>query len=147
MGYSTYLVFLLGIITTLVTVYYLAIKNVPELFTIFPRFIPFAVLSTAIGVPLSVAIGWVHLKRSNLYSAEADIGVEANPWNYKLVPGWWRDALFPTLYVQLRLLHQLANRASLVSDDDRKELESLEENLKMLIEGGFIGTPRRRMDV
>jgi hypothetical protein len=147
MGYSTYLVFILGIISTLVTVYYLAIKDVPQLLNIFPRFIPFAVLCTAIGVPVAVAIGWVHLKRSNLYSSEADITVEANPWNYKVQPGWWREALFPALYAQLRLLHQLADRGSLVSADDRKELESLEEKLKTLIEGGFIGTPRRRMDV
>lgn len=146
-GYSTYLTFLLGYVSTLVTVYYLAIKNVPDLFTIFPRFIPFAALATVIGVPLSVAIGWFHLKRSNLFSSEADIGIESNPWNYKLVPGYQKDALYPAVYAQLRLLHQLANRASLVSDDDQKELDSLEEKLKKLLEGGFIGTPRRRMDI
>ena len=139
--------FLLGFISTLITVYYLAIKNVPQLLVIFPRFVPFAVLCTLIGVPLSVGIGWVHLKRSNLYSSEADISVESNPWNYKVQPGWWREALFPALYAQLLLLHELADRGSLVSDDDRRELESLEEKLKTLIEGGFIGTPRRKMDV
>jgi len=147
MGYSTYLVFLLGFISTLITVYYLAIKNVPQLLVIFPRFVPFAVLCTLIGVPVSVGIGWVHLKRSNLYSSEADIGVEANPWNYKVPPGWWREALFPALYVQLRLLHQLASKTSLISEDDLKELDSLEEKLKIVIDGGFIGTPRRSMDV
>lgn len=147
MGYSTYLTFLLGFISTLVTVYYLAIKNVPQLLGVFPRFIPFAILCTVIGVPLSVLIGWVHLKRSNLYRSEADISVESNPWNYRLIPGYWKDAVVPALYVQVRLLHQLASKASLVSEDDLKELESLEEKLKTLIEGGFVGTPRRSMDV
>lgn len=147
LGYATYLTFLLGYVSTLITVYFLAIKNIPDLLAIFPRFAPFAALATVIGVPLSVAIGWVHLKRSNLYSSEADIGVEANPWNYKLIPGYWREALVPALYAELRLLHQLANKGSVVLDDDQKELDSLEGKLKMLIEGGFIGTPRRRMDV
>jgi hypothetical protein len=56
-GYSTYLTFLLGYMSTLITVYYLAIKNIPELLDLFPRFVPFAVLSTVIGAPLSIIVG------------------------------------------------------------------------------------------
>jgi hypothetical protein len=145
MGYATYLTFLLGYVSTLVTVYYLAIKNVPDLFAIFPRFVPFAALATVIGVPLSVGIGWVHLKRSNLYSSEADIGVESNPWNYKLIPGYWKEAIVPALYVELRLLRELCMKGSLISQDDLRQLDSLEANLKTLIEGGYVGTPRRTM--
>ncbi len=144
MGYSTYLTFLLGYVSTLVTVYYLAIKNIPDLLTLFPRFVPFAALATVIGVPVSITIGWVHLKRSLLYSSETDITVESNPWNYKLPPGWWKDALYPTLLAQLHILRQLAERESLVSDV--AELDALEQTLKKLIQGGFIGTPRRKMD-
>jgi len=69
----------LGYVSTLITVYYLAIKNVPSLLDVFPKFVPFAMLATVIGAPLSVAIGWIHLKRSNLYSSEATISVESNP--------------------------------------------------------------------
>jgi hypothetical protein len=145
MGYATYLTFLLGYVSTLITVYYLAIKNVPDLLAIFPRFVPFAVLSTVIGVPLSVSIGWVHLKRSNLYSSEADIGVEANPWNYKLIPGYQKEVLYPALFAELRLLRQLCTKASLISEDELRELDSLEAKLKTLNHGGYVGTPRRTM--
>ena len=53
-GYNTYLVFLLGYSSTLVTVYYLAIRNIPELQSLFQRFWLFAVLATVIWVPASV---------------------------------------------------------------------------------------------
>ena len=56
-GYATYLTFLLGYVSTLVTVYYLAIKNLPTLLDIFPRFVPFAFLATIIGGPLSIVLG------------------------------------------------------------------------------------------
>jgi hypothetical protein len=91
-GYSTYLTFLLGYVSTLVTVYYLAIKNIPTLLDLFPRFVPFAILATAIGVPLSVGIGSVHLKRSPAYSSEIDIGMEANPYNYSSHPATARKS-------------------------------------------------------
>jgi len=39
----------LGYISTLVTVYYLAIRNIPELKNLFQRFWAFAVLATIIG--------------------------------------------------------------------------------------------------
>ena len=63
LGYSTYLTFLLGYASTLVTVYFLAIKNMPVLLEIFPNFELFSVIATVIGVPLSIGIGWLHLKR------------------------------------------------------------------------------------
>jgi hypothetical protein len=69
-GYSTYLTFVLGYVSTLITVYYLAIKNMPPLLDIFPHFLSFAAIGTVFGVPLAIAIGWIHMKRSRLYSSE-----------------------------------------------------------------------------
>jgi len=95
LGYGTYLTFLLGYVSTLVTVYYLAIRNVPDLLSIFPHFAAFAVLATIIGVPLAVVIGWAHLKRSGLFTSEQDISVEANPYLYKLPPGYTKELTIP----------------------------------------------------
>jgi hypothetical protein len=143
-GYSIYLTFLLGYGSTLVTVYYLAIKNVPSLLDLFPKFWPFAILSTAVGVPLAVGLGWVHMKRSPGYTAEVDIGVEANPYNYKLMPGYMREAFAP-LYLELLLQQKKMMQAQgLLSDDDKNRIESLEKILRTLIAGGMAGTPRRR---
>lgn len=144
-GYSTYLTFLLGYFSTLVTVYYLAIKNLPTLLDIFPHFVPFAVLATVVGAPLSVAIGWLHLKRSLAYSAEADIGVEANPYYYKVPPGYNRDVLFPLYLELLTQMKRLLDSQKALNHEDSVRIDELAGKLRTLIEGGMIGTPRRSM--
>lgn len=146
LGYATYLTFLLGYISTLVTVYYLAIKNIPSLLDIFPKFVPFAVLATVVGVPLSVGIGWIHLKRSRLFSSEADIGVEANPYNYKLQPGKDAEVSTPFLLISIRLLEKLADTNGLLTSPEKAEIAQLEDKLLTLLGGGYIGTPRRGTD-
>lgn len=90
-GYGTYLTFLLGFVTTIVTVYYLAINNIPELKSVFSSFLWFFVFAVMIGVPLAVFSGYLHFKRTRAFASEQDISVEANPWYWKVTPG--RDAL------------------------------------------------------
>lgn len=145
-GYSTYLTFLLGYVSTIVTVYYLAIRNMPPLLDLFPHFASFAVLGTVIGVPLAVVIGWVHMKRSLLYSSEQDIAVEANPYMYKLAPGWTKEAYFPALALQIRILRKLAEAKGLLTESERSEIDELERKVSTLLEGGHLGNPKRRLD-
>jgi hypothetical protein len=144
LGYSTYLTFLLGYVSTLITVYYLAIKNIPSLLDIFPKFVPFAILATLIGAPLSIWIGWLHLKRSGAYSSEQDIAVEANPYQYKIPPGISVEVSYPAALIQLRILRRLAETNGLLSDSEKKELGELEKKYLVLISGGYVGTPRAR---
>jgi len=145
-GYSTYLTFLLGYVSTLVTVYYLAIKNMPPLLDLFPHFIPFAVIATVIGGPLAVLMGWVHMKRSGLFSSEQDIAVEANPYQYKLPPGYTKEAFMPAVLVQLRVLRRLAESSGLLTDSERAEIDDLDRKLVALLEGGYLGVPRRKLN-
>ena len=145
-GYSTYLTFILGYVSTFVTVYYLAIKDMPYLLNIFPHFSVFLVIGTVIGVPLSVAVGWLHLKRTRAWTAEVDIGVEANPYLYKLPPGHAKEVNTPAILVQLRILRRIAEANGLLEDSDRAELDELQKKLLTLLEGGHVGSPRRRMD-
>jgi hypothetical protein len=146
LGYGTYLTFILGYVSTLVTVYYLAIKNMPTLLDLFPHFVPFAVLATIIGAPLAVVIGWVHLKRSKLFSSEQDIAVEANPYNYKLPPGYWKEALAPMMLAQLRILRKLSETEGLLAGSDRSEIEELEKKMMILLKGGYVGSPKRELN-
>ena len=146
-GYNTYLVFLVGYGSTLVTVYYLAIRNIPELQRLFDRFWIFALLATIIGVPVSVIIGWIHTKRSTFWKAEMDISVEANPYYYKLPPGYWKEAAFPAYLEILRLLKAISERQNLLTEDDKAKIERLERNLEILTKGGYLGAPRRRLDL
>lgn len=142
-GYGTYLTFLLGYVSTLITVYYLAIKNIPFLLYIFPQFGPFAILGTAIGIPTAVTIGWIHMKRSRLYSSEMDVGVEANPYYYKLPPGYSTEALVPASLIQLRLIRRVSEKMGLLTDSEKQEIDQLEKTFITLLKGGYVTTPRR----
>jgi hypothetical protein len=144
MGYSTYLTFVLGYVSTFVTVYYLAIKDMPILLSIFPHFLTFVVLGTVIGVPLSILIGWLHLKRTPAYTAEADIATEANPYNYKLPPGYWREALAPTFLELLKQNRTILATNKMLSPEDEEKISELERKLAILISGGYLGHPRRK---
>ncbi|MGA2237719.1 MAG: hypothetical protein ABSG74_00740 [Candidatus Bathyarchaeia archaeon] len=139
-GYGTYLTFLLGYVSTLITVYYLAIKNIPFLLYLFPQFGPFALLGTAVGAPTAVVIGWVHMKRSRLYSSEIDVGVEANPYNYKLPPGYTKETTIPSTLIQLRLIRRMSEKMGVLTDSERMELDKLERDYSILLEGGYVGS-------
>jgi len=144
LGYSTYFSFLLGYVSTFVTVYYLAIKNIPDLLIVFPHFVGFSFWGTVVGVPLAVFVGWLHLKRTPLYMAELDIGVEANPYNYKLTPGYWKEVFAPTFLELLRQNRKILASASLLSSEDERTISKLENDLQVLVSGGYIGHPRRK---
>jgi hypothetical protein len=145
-GYNTYLVFMIGYGSTLVTIYYLAIKNIPEIQSLFQRFWLFAVLSTVVGVPVSVLIGWVHTKRSILWKTEIDIATEANPYYYRLPPGYWKEAAFPAYLEILKLVKMLSERANVLTAEERARIEKIEKNLEILMQGGYVGTPRVKLD-
>ena len=144
LGYSTYLTFLLGYLSTLITVYYLAIKNMPSLLDLFPHFELFAVLATLVGVPSAIVIGWVHLKRSGLFSSEIDIGLESNPYLYKLQPGMAKEVDTPTTLMNLRILRRLAETDGLLSNSEKLQIDELERKWLALLQGGYVGSPRRR---
>ena len=137
--------FLLGAVNTLVVVWYLAIRELPAIESTFDHFLNFAVVATILGVPLSIAIGWLHLKRSPAFSSELDIGVEANPYYYKLPPGFAKEAYVP-LYLELLMqLTRLLDAQDLLTDEDRSRIESLRKKLQLLIDGGFLGSPRTKL--
>ncbi len=129
----------------MITVYYLAIKNIPELLNVFPHFVPFAVLATVTGVPLSVGIGWVHLKRSRAFTSEQDVAVEANPYFYKLPPGFNLEVFGP-VYLELLLQgKKILQSQGLLNDEEKSRIEKLEQKLRTLNEGGYVGNPRVKM--
>lgn len=141
-GYATYLSFIISTVNVMVTVYYLAINNITDLRNVFPNFGSWAITVTVIGVPLAVFIGWLHLKRSPAYRSEIDVSVEANPYYYKLPPGYWKDALVPVMLETMKLNIKLLNKESL-SEAEVKSLKDLQEKLEHLIQGGRIDSSER----
>ena len=142
-GYGTYLAFILAAVNMMVVVYYLAIKNVPTLEIVFPSFAIWALTITAGGVPLGVFLGWMHVKRSAAYSSEVDIQVEANPYYYKLPPGYWVEVFAPTYLELLRLNLKLLNKEPL-TEEEHKHIKELQKKLENLIGGGYAGNARTK---
>ncbi|MGA2461290.1 MAG: hypothetical protein ABSF82_07715 [Candidatus Bathyarchaeia archaeon] len=89
-------------------------------------------------------IGWVHYKRSGLFSSEADIAVEGNPYSYKLAPGISIEVTTPVTLLQLRLIRKLAETNRLLTESEIAQLDDLEKKLTTLVQGGFVGSPRRK---
>ena len=80
MGWGTYFAFIFAAINTLTVTYYLAIERVPTLITIFPNFLQYILIISAIGVPLLIIVGYVHYKRTLAFKSEIDVTMESNPY-------------------------------------------------------------------
>jgi hypothetical protein len=132
----------MAIVNVVVTVYYLAIANIPELEAVFPNFTTWAITVIVIGIPLAILVGWIHLKRSPAFRSEMDVTVEANPYYYKLPPGYWKDALVPVMLETMKLNIKLLNKESL-SESEIKSLKELQQKLEHLIQGGRIDAQRK----
>lgn len=77
-GYSTYVGVPLSIFNFATVTFYLMIQKIPALNFVLPNFWMFATLSLVIVVPLSVLSGWLHNKRTAIYSMDALIVTESN---------------------------------------------------------------------
>jgi len=147
MGYTVYLSFLLGFATTLVTVYYLAINNIPALQVVFPHFWLFVIIAFSVGVPMACFIGWVHMKGSALWKSEVDITVEANPYLYKVYPGYWKEAFTPFYLELLRGMRKILEKEELMSAEEEEKFKDLERKLEILIKGGYLGVPKTKANL
>lgn len=141
MGWATYFAFVFAAINTLVVTYYLAIENIPELQIIFPSFFSYLGITTLIGIPLLVLIGYIHFKKIPAYSSELDVGVYSNPWLFKVMPGYNLKVVFPMYRILTLMLLKLSNDEKL-NDDEISEIKHLLKDLDHLIKGGYIDKPK-----
>ena len=141
-GWALYFAFIFAAINTLTVTYYLAIEKIPELQSIFPSFTTYVIFAIGIGIPLLSMIGWIHFKRSPAYGSEQDVTQEAYPYNYKLPPGWWREAMAPAVLELLRLNLKLLNKEKL-SDEEIDQIKGIEDKLETLMKGGYVGHPKK----
>jgi len=121
MGWSTYFAFIFAAINTLTVTFYLAIENYPSLKAIFPSFEIYVLLIVSIGIPILIAVGYVHYKRSKARKAEVDILVETNPYIMRTLVN--TDMV---LILTLKLTEILKS-----VDDDNIPKESLDELTKI----------------
>jgi len=84
-GWSSYFAFIMAAINTLTVTYFLAIGRYPLLEAIFPTFIQYIIIVSMIGIPLLILVGYAHWKRTPAYRSEADIWMESNPYQARVL--------------------------------------------------------------
>ena len=126
MGWSTYFAFIFAAINTLTVTYYLAIEKVPILEIIFPTFIQYVVIISGIGVPVLVAVGYVHYKRSKAFKSEVDIIVETNPYQRRTIVN--TELL---LEINLKLMEFLVRLSKNEKINEQEIKELIDKNKKI----------------
>jgi len=132
-------------INVLTVTYFLAIENYPVLQAIFPTFGHYIAIVVGTGVPLLVLVGYFHYKRSQAYAAEAEINIEANPYWYKIPPGWNREVVFPLYLNMINLMLKMSQNEKLTTNEIEK-MSDIQKSLSNLIDGGYVGKPFRMKD-
>jgi len=84
-GWSIYFAFIFAAVNTLVVTYYLAIENIPFLQEIFPTFAHYVITAILVGIPVLVMAGYIHFQRSQGFKAEADVRIESNPHQRRIL--------------------------------------------------------------
>jgi hypothetical protein len=134
-GYGTYLTYLLGIGSTIITVYYLMIKSIPALQSIFPNLYVFASVFFIVGIPLAVALGFAHFKRTRAYSSEMDISQETNPFNFRPYPGKEQELFVPFAIIQIDMFTGLAKQLGMLTPELQQKLDELRGKYQVLATG------------
>lgn len=129
-GWSMYFAFVLAAINTLTITYYLAIEKYPTLLALFPSFIQYATITTLIGVPLLVLIGYVHFKKTAGYRSEIDVTMETNPYWVRIIANTEMNLELNLKFVEL--LQKISMRTEM-SKDEKTELDEIKSNFLNLI--------------
>ena len=132
-GWSMYFAFLFAATNTLVVTYYLAIEQVPLLKEIFPSFIYYVLAVVAIGIPLLVAIGYIHYKKTSAFSNEVAVNFESNPFQRRVLINSEIN-----LQINIKLLELISKLSEISSEKNSIETEKLlDEFRKFLSERKF----------
>lgn len=126
MGWSNYLTFGLSAINTMTVTYYLAIEKASSINFLFPSFTHYIILTTSIGIPLLIAIGYFHFKKSNAYKAEADISYESNPHLKRILQN--TETILP-LYLKMTETIIKMSKNEKLTEKEIDEISKLQNNL------------------
>ena len=121
-GWSTYFAFIFAAINTLTVTYYLAIENYPFLQNIFPTFQQYIIIMALVGVPSLIAVGYAHYKKTPSYRAEADVWMESNPYQARVLVN---------SQISLTLTLKLIDLITKISSNQKISSEELDELKKL----------------
>ena len=137
-GWAIYFSLIMGALNTLTVTYYLIIKDYPFLKDLFPSFIYYVLITIVIGFPLLTIVGFIHYRRTQAYHAEAEVNTENNPYNYRLPPGYWKEAIVPNFILLTHLMTKMLRNEKL-TDDELKQIDVQQKKLDELLKGGSLG--------
>ena len=122
-GWSVYFAFIFAAINMLTVTYFLAIENYPTLKEIFPSFEHYVLIIALIGVPLLASVGYAHYKKTPSFRAEADVWMESNPYQARVLVNSQFSLLLNLK--TMNLITKLSNneKISQVELDELKELQ------------------------
>ena len=120
-GWSVYFAFIFAAINMLTVTYFLAIDNYPTLKEIFPTFEHYVLIIALIGVPLLASVGYAHYKKTPSFRAEADVWMESNPYQARVLV----NSQF-SLSLNLKMI-DLITKLSNNEKISRAELDELKE--------------------
>ena len=122
-GWSVYFAFIFAAINMLTVTYFLAIDNYPTLKEVFPSFEQYILIVALIGVPLLASVGYAHYKKTPSFRAEADVWMESNPYQARVLVNSQFSLLLNLKTINL--ITKLSNneKISQVELDELKELQ------------------------
>ena len=126
-GWSIYFAFIFAAVNTLVVTYYLAIENIPFLGEIFPTFTHYVVTAILVGIPILVAAGYIHFKRSAGFKSEADVSIETNPHARRTLLN--TEAIVTSYLFSNELMMKMLKDEKL-TDEEIKKLTKLQEKIR-----------------
>ena len=140
-GWSLYFAFIFAAINTLTVTYYLAIEKYPDLHAIFPTFVHYVAITTAIGIPFLVLVGYVHYKRTAARKAEVDISYETDPYKARTLVN---TEISMKLNLQLIDIIMKLSKNEKISDEKYEEIKNLYDELSKFEESR---TFKNKMDL
>ena len=121
-GWSLYFAFIFAAVNTLTVTYFLAIENYPTLNALFPSFFHYVLIMISIGIPILVAIGYIHFKKTIAYRTETEVMYETNPFARRLSVN---------SEIMLALNLELINMIIRLSDNNKLSKEEMDKTKKI----------------
>ncbi len=131
-GWSMYFAFIFAAVNTLTVTYYLAIERIPILVSIFPSFVHYVIIIGSLAIPILILVGYLHFKRTAAFAAEANVVIEANPFQRRMLVN---SELLLKLNLKLIQILSKSVDSTILSDDERKEYDALIKIISELVDG------------
>lgn len=131
MGWSTYFAFIFAAINTLVVTYYLAIERYPPLLEVFPSFPHYVLIVVGIGIPLLVAVGYSHFKKTTAFKSETAISIESNPFQRRIIVN--TELMMAMNQLLTKVILRVATKEE-IPKEELEEIKKLQTKTKEIIE-------------